>query len=177
MIIFKEKFIFSIIFILFFNLNIFAEYHFQKDSSKIITSDITKGIKDNIIWRNNLIWQDEEYSEDEINIYKNNEKNYQKVGTLEYAKEYCKKSTYGGFKNWRLPYFHELNILRDRNNKINHNFKKAPEGFFWSLDEDLDDKTKYKRVAFEINRADIYINKKHHLYIRCIKDKYISDFK
>jgi hypothetical protein len=157
------------------SLNSFADYQFEKNKNELVIKDATKGFSKEVIWKNNLIWQDEEYSEDEINTYKQNDKDYQKVGTLEYAKSYCKNSTYIGITTWRLPYFHELNTIRDKHNSINSKFRKVPEGFFWSLDEDLNDKTKYKRVSFKMNRADAYISQNHHLYIRCVTDEYNSE--
>jgi hypothetical protein len=138
-----------------------SNYDLNKNSNKTLVIDETNGT----VWQNNLIWQDEEYTKEEKEAYLNNDKNYDKVGDLEYAKEYCKKSTYFKFDNWRLPNYHELNPK----------FKKSPKGFFWSIDEDLHDKSKYKRVSFDINRADSFVNKNYKLYIRCVRGEYKTD--
>jgi hypothetical protein len=155
-----------------------SNYDLNKNSNKTLVIDKTNGThlsENKPIWQNNLAWQDEEYTDNEKEAYLNNDKNYDKVGDLEYAKEYCKKSTYFKFDNWRLPNYHELNLLRNNYNELNPKFKKSPKGFFWSIDEDLHDKSKYKRVSFDINRADSFVNKNYKLYIRCVRGEYKTD--
>jgi hypothetical protein len=152
-----------------------SNYDLNNNHSNSLVFDKTIGKDSNtskVIWQNGLTWQNSEYTDEERQIYIDSSRNYKKIGDLNYAINYCKNLEYLGFDDYRLPNHHELNMLRDEYNTLNSKFKESPKGFFWSADEHINDKTKSRRVSFDINRDDAFVNKNHKLYIRCVRGQY-----
>jgi len=65
------------------------------------------GFTSNIVTHNNLMWQDEIYTDKE-SMAKGDKHSYGKVGKWKYAKRYCNKLSLNGYINWRLPTKTEL---------------------------------------------------------------------
>jgi len=64
-----------------------------------------------------LMWQDEEYSDEEMKNY-HDEETYEKVGNWYYADEYCSELRLSNFDDWRLPTIEELEDLRDKRSNL-----------------------------------------------------------
>jgi adenine specific DNA methylase Mod len=113
----------------------------------------------------NLMWQDELYHDDEESAYRNGHSNG-KVGSWEYANNYCRSLTYYGYSDWRLPTLDELMDLHQRPSDLKHSIASD----FWSSTPDKGDnyKTLYTADGYP------YVHKKSESHyfrcIRCFKD-------
>ena len=93
----------------------------------VVNFFITEHDMNNITVIGNLMWQDEMYTEDEIEAYKN-EKAYGKVLTRKDAIEYCEDLELGNYDDWMLPSSDELYALFP----IPKELKNVSKGFFSS---------------------------------------------
>ena len=84
---------------------------------------------------NNLMWQDEPYTKDEIKAYKDN-KTYKKVSGRKNAIKYCKQLDLGGYKDWRLPSLTEIRELYENKSKLEHVETNILSSGYWTTDKE-----------------------------------------
>lgn len=109
-----------------------------------------------------LMWQDQVYTDAEDGAYQRNH-SVGKVGSWNYATNYCAGLDYQGYDDWRLPTADELSHLHH----------KAGQPFFYYRGEDFWTSTPTtKNKYYVIYPVDAYRykrdkNKSH--YIRCVR--------
>jgi len=109
-----------------------------------------------------LMWQDQAYTDAETGAYKRNH-SLGKVGSWNYAKNYCAALDYQGYDDWRLPSADELVHVHNKPGQV---FTYHRTDDFWSATPSTEnryyvvypvDAYQYKRVKNESN------------YIRCVR--------
>ena len=110
----------------------------------------------------NLIWQDQPYTDIELNAY-TNDFNKDKVGSWSYAMKYCQNLTIANYTNWRLPQKGEL--LKSYKNK--YNFKNKNKHSYWSSTLSTLDELKYYAIYFRTGEEAVF-DEVVHYYIRCV---------
>ena len=117
-----------------------------------------------------LMWQDAPYSEEEKEVYISGNghfsisSDYQKTGSFKYSKNYCKKLTYGGYTDWRLPKSTELQQQLQETDRT-QNFYYKTVGYFWA--------SKTKNEGTSIHTEDGYSFEgrgNRNMYIRCVRE-------
>jgi len=120
--------------------------------------------------KENLMWQDELYHDDEESAYRNGHSSG-KAGTWEHVRNYCSTLDYGGFSDWRLPTLDELMDLHQRPTELKHSIASD----FWSSTPDKGDKYKTLYTADGYP----YVHKKSESHfvrcVRCLEDKNSAD--
>jgi Protein of unknown function (DUF1566) len=116
--------------------------------------------------KENLMWQDEVYHDDEESAYRNSISSG-KAGNWEHVRNYCATLYYGGFSDWRLPTLEEMMDLHQRPSGL----KNSIASDFWTSTPDKGDKYKtlYTADGFP------YVHKKNESHfvrcVRCLEDK------
>ncbi len=116
-------------------------------------------------------WQDQEYSQDEIDIYKDGD-SFNKVGNFEDAIAYCEDLVLDGYSDWRLANFNELYTLVDRNISnpaLNSIFENVPNGKYWSSTTVESNTDKGWVIDIEYANSE-WLDKTTSAYIRCIRN-------
>ena len=110
----------------------------------------------------NLMWQDEAYGDIEDGANARN-RSGKKAGSWNYAENYCRRSNYGGYADWRLPTSRELMHVHRKRGQSFVNFRGDD---FWSSTPATD--TRY----YVVYAADAYPYKRYKKesnYIRCVR--------
>ncbi len=114
-----------------------------------------------IDYKSKLVWQYAPYGDTEDGAYKNN-KSAGKVGSWDYANNYCSELVYAGNSNWRLPKVAELSYLYGKKNKLKNNIAQD----FWTSTPDKGNK--YLAI-YAIVEGQSYKHKKSDShFIRCV---------
>jgi len=109
-----------------------------------------------------LMWQDQSYADAEDGAYKRNH-SIKKSGSWKHAVNYCRRLTYGGYSDWRLPTSDELvNVHR----KAGQVFTYFRSNDFWSSTSTTD---KRYYVVFPADAHQYKRYKKESNYIRCVR--------
>jgi len=118
-----------------------------------------------------FLWQDEEYSQSELDAYSQGSST-QKVQNFAAAINYCENLSLDGYTDWRLPNFTELYLLVDRNLSapaINDTFENVPNGKYWSSTTVEIDESMGWIVDFEHGNSE-WLSKDTPAYVRCIRN-------
>ncbi|MBU0631910.1 DUF1566 domain-containing protein [bacterium] len=119
-----------------------------------------------------LMWQDEEYNQEEVDNYVKyyeQEKNVGKTGSWYHADEYCQKLRLDGFNDWRLPSINELSSIKDKRNNFVYQvvFRNI-----WSSDTAGDEAKKFRFHYYIQGDEPIALNSKTRVsYIKCVRSK------
>ena len=110
----------------------------------------------------NLMWQDQPYTDAEDSAYKRNH-SLSKAGNWNHAVNYCRRLSYAGYNDWRLPSADELIHVH---RKIGEVFSYYRGDDFWSTSstEDSRQYVVYPADAYKYKRA-----KRQSNYIRCVR--------
>jgi len=121
----------------------------------------------------NLMWQNEEYSQKEIDNYKKyfkKAKAVAKTGDWYHAKSYCSNLKLNGFSNWKLPTIEELEGVRNKRK----NFKQPNDTMrnLWASTSAGSKKLVYSFVGYDKGKD---IKQKSYPdavtnFIRCVRD-------
>jgi len=118
-----------------------------------------------------FIWQDEAYSQSELDAYSAGD-SVDKVQNFEGALEYCEALVLDGYSDWRLPNFTELYLLAERNvsqPSIDATFDNTPTGKYWSSTTSADQPTQGWVVDFLHGNSEL-LDKSSSAYVRCIRN-------
>ncbi len=117
-----------------------------------------------------LMWQDEEYSQREIDNYEKyykEGKNVGKSGNWYHANDYCQDLTLSGFSNWRLASIDELNNIKRKRTKFQYNYFGAT----WASDGTGNKKYNFSFQDYKKGKKSIWLNKKSVIWtIRCVRN-------
>lgn len=118
-----------------------------------------------------LIWQDQEYTQEEIDAYSAGSA-VGKVQNFASAISYCENLELDGYNDWRLPNFTELYLLVDRNQTtpaVDSTFEHIANGKYWSSTTvDIDNSMGWI-VDFEHGNSE-WLAKDTKAYVRCIRN-------
>lgn len=163
-------FIFNIVLICLVTSSAFAKKS-SKISAKETVASPAKISNAKNIWINketNLMWQNDDYKEEESNFYNSNTEGG-KVFHFEGAQTYCKNLHIGGFHDWRLPKNEELVALFSKKESLKNLPSDAYEGF-WSSTETPEDSSSAQFVDY-YNGNTCISKKSYSLYVRCVRNK------
>jgi len=109
-----------------------------------------------------LMWQDKAYTDSEDGAFKR-EQSKGKVGSWQYAMNYCNGLYYAGYSNWRLPTADELVNIHNKSGQL---FVYSRGLEFWSSTPSISDKyyVVYPPDARRYQRPQTQSN-----YIRCVR--------
>ena len=116
-------------------------------------------------------WQDQEYSQDEIDGYVNGN-SINKVENFENAITYCDNLVLDGYSDWRLANFNELYTLVERNISnpaLNSTFQYTPNGKYWSSTTVESNNDKGWIIDIEYGNSE-WLDKTTTAYVRCIRN-------
>jgi len=110
----------------------------------------------------NLMWQDAPYTDAEDGAYAR-EYSAGKAGNLRHAVDYCRRLSYAGYRDWRLPTVDELMAVHRIEGEVFKNFRDKD---FWSTTPTSGGKyyVIYPADAYKYKR-----NKSQSNYIRCVR--------
>lgn len=137
---------------------------FYKQSLDIL-NEIEKRLKLTYVKTDNLMWQDEMYTDEEI---KASADGYSagKVQDWQGAQAYCSKLKIKGYTNWRLPTKSEIKTLyRNKIQLVN----SVPERY-WSATIPPMNSTDAWSVRFDDGNTNYY-SKANFYYVRCVRDE------
>jgi len=118
-----------------------------------------------------LYWQDESYTQSEIDAYSNGTSST-KVQNFTQAITYCDELNLDGYSDWRLPNFNELYLLVERNAStpaIDATFEYVPQGKYWSSTTVEADISMGWIVDFEHGNSE-WLSKDTPIYVRCVRN-------
>ena len=120
----------------------------------------------------NLIWQDEEYTQAEVDAY-NSDKNDESEKALHWdsAIDYCEKLTFAEHNDWRLPNFNELHTIADKSSSgfvINPVFKNFIDKYYWSSTTYNNSTGNAWQVCFHCGDSREW-SKADTRYVRCVR--------
>jgi len=109
-----------------------------------------------------LMWQDQAYTDAETGAYKRNH-SLGKVGSWNYAMDYCAALDYQGYSDWRLPSADELIYVHHKPGQV-FTYHRADD--FWTATPSTENKyyVVYPVDAYQYKRV-----KKESNYIRCVR--------
>ena len=109
-----------------------------------------------------LMWQDQLYVNAEDGAYKRNH-SVKKSGSWKHAVNYCRRLTYGGYSDWRLPTSDELVHVHKKSGQVFTYFRSND---FWTSTPTTD---KRYYVVFPADAHPYKRYKKESNYIRCVR--------
>ncbi|MBD3840805.1 MAG: DUF1566 domain-containing protein [Campylobacterales bacterium] len=90
------------------------------------------------------------------------------------ALEYCQKSTFGGYSNWRLPTVKEYQLIIDKTRRdeimINPTFKYILQTGYWTSDKTWRTLNLYGYYIYFKSGTAYYENKTYKKFVRCVRD-------
>jgi len=117
------------------------------------------------------MWQDEAYSQREIDNYmidyeKGN--NVGKTGSWHYAKEYCQNLTLNGFNDWRVPTINELDEIKDKRDSFTNIISR---GHWSSSNKNSKQALAFTYKYYDEGKNPKLIKQKNSVYyIKCVRD-------
>jgi len=119
-----------------------------------------------------LMWQDEVYSQREIDNYTKYHKkgkSFGKTGSWYHAKEYCQNLKLAGLNDWRMPTINELDGIKDKRN--NFKSKKQFRGV-WSSSSNSNKKFIYSFVDYDKGDKVKWSKEKSIIeFVRCVRNR------
>ena len=105
-------------------------------SLELVSSTKLEDSNNKAIIIGDLMWQDEPYTKDEIEAYKDN-RTYKKVSGKKDAINYCAQLDLLGYTDWRIPSLTEMQELNDNISKLKYVETDFSSSGYWTMDTDI----------------------------------------
>jgi len=110
----------------------------------------------------NLLWQDQAYTDAEDGAFKR-ERSIGKAGSYAHAVRYCERLQYGGYADWRLPTSDELVQVH---HPMGQSFTYFRDNDFWSSTPTTEGRY---YVVYPVDAIRYTRSPKQSNYIRCVR--------